>query len=98
MNFRKLGIATGVLAALCAGSVGQAHADAFAEAEVLISNVIFTKGGTTPFAATDFSQLSVQDTLTNTAILNPGAFDSHGAVVTQPPFVPSVYATHARVA
>ena len=64
MKFKKLGTAVAVSAALGTGMIGQAHADAFAESILLISNFILTKGGTTPFAVTDFSQLTIQDTLT----------------------------------
>jgi hypothetical protein len=96
MNFRKLGIATGVFAALYAGTVGQAYADAFAEAEILITNFIVTKGGT-PFDVSDFNQLSVQDSLNNTAVLNPGGTSFKTASATQPPFVPFVDALQACV-
>ena len=80
MKFKKLGIAVAAAAALGAGMVGQAYADAMAEAEVLIHNFVLTKGGTTPFDVTDFTQLSVFDTLNTQANLTPpGASSNHFA-------------------
>ena len=72
MKLKKLGTAVAVSAALSAGTIGQAHADAFAESLLDVTGLIFTKGGTTPFDVSDFSQLSILDTLTNTALLTPG--------------------------
>lgn len=95
MKFRKLAITTAVSAALGVGAVGQAHADAFAESAILINSFIFTKGGTTPFDISDFSQLTIQDTLTNSAILTPGGSQSHFSTTNT--FVASVDALQACV-
>lgn len=97
MKVKKLGIAIAVAAALGAGTVGQAYADAFAEAEILVSHLIFTKGGTTPFDVLDFTQLSVLDTLVNTAQLNPGGSTAQFGSASQPPFVAFVNALQACV-
>src|SRR5690349_13349404 len=70
MKFKKLATAVGVSAALGMGVAQQAHADAYAEAIVNLTNFVFTNGpGNTPLAFTDFAALSFQDTLTNTATL-----------------------------
>jgi hypothetical protein len=73
MNHRKLGIALAVSAALGVGMAGQAQADALAVSLINITNFILTKGGTTPFDISDFTQLSVQDRLTNSATLDSGS-------------------------
>jgi len=83
MKFRKLGIAIAVSAGLSAGMAGQAQADALAKSLINITNFILTKGGTTPFDITDFTQLSVLDRLTNSATLNSSS-DFHVALGTTP--------------
>jgi len=95
MKFKKLGTAVAVSAALGAGLVSQAHADAFAESVLLISNFILTKGGTTPFDISDFSQLSFLDTLTNSATLTPGG--SAAFIASTNTFVASTDAAQACV-
>jgi len=77
MKFKKLGTAAAVSMALGAGMAGPAHADAFAESVLRISNFILTGPGGVQLALTDFSQLSFLDTLTNTATLTPGGSDAH---------------------
>jgi hypothetical protein len=82
MNFqKKLGttaIAVSAALGITAMMPGQANADALAESIITISGFVLTDGtGTgTPLSVGDFSQLSIQDTLTNTASL-----DSTGSVL-----------------
>lgn len=83
MDLRKLGIAIAVSVGLGAGMAGQAQADALAKSLINITNFILTKGGTTPFDITDFTQLSVLDRLTNSATLNSTS-DFHVALGTTP--------------
>jgi hypothetical protein len=95
MKFQKLGVAIAVSTALGMASMGQAQADVLGEAELTITNFIITNGTTTPLALSDFSQISVQDSQNNTAVLNPGgsAFETASATT----FVASVDALQASV-
>ena len=71
--------AIAVSAALgAAAASGPAQADALAEAIINVTNFTLTNGsnGGTPLSAGDFSSLTIQDNLTNTASLNPGGLFS----------------------
>ena len=72
MKLKKLGTAVAVSAALGTGVVGQAHADALAEALIAITGFTLSKEAGATLTLTDFNQLSINDTLTNTATLTPG--------------------------
>jgi hypothetical protein len=71
---RKFGpltkVAAGVASALLTGG---ANASALAQSDINIVNFILSKGGTafTPLTLGDFTQLSLQDSLNNTASLTP---------------------------
>jgi hypothetical protein len=96
MKFKKLGTAVAVSAALGAGSIGPAHADALAEAALLVRNFILTSGGTTPLSVTDFvpGTLNITDTLTNTANgITAPFFSSNGSITSG--FVASTDAAQA---
>jgi len=68
MKLKKLGTAVAVTAALGAGTISQAHADAFAEAMINITNFLFTSGGSTPLViGADITNLTFTDVLTNNA-------------------------------
>jgi hypothetical protein len=95
MKFQKLGVAIAVSTALGMASMGQAQADVLGEAELTITNFIITNGTTTPLDISDFSQLSVQDSQNNTAVLNPGGSAFETASTTT--FVASVDALQASV-
>src|SRR5438067_11228927 len=81
MKLKKLGIAVATAAALGAGTINQARADAFAESLINVRDFFLSGPTGAPLTLTDFSQLSFQDTLTNTAILN-GASDFQHAETT----------------
>jgi len=102
-KFSKLTmIAIGVGSTLSAGG---ACAHALAQADINISNFIFTKGGIayTPFAFGDFVQLNIIDSLNNQANLclaaacPPGAQLSDSKSATSVTFQPSVDASQATV-
>lgn len=76
MKLKKLGTAVAVSAAL-GGTIGQAHADSLATSDISVSNFFLTGASGTPLTVGDFTQLTIQDTLTNTATLTPGGNSSN---------------------
>ena len=81
MALKKLAVAAAVSAAMGMGVVGNAQADALAQAELNVSNFAlgtYVGGVFTAFSNTQFASLTIFDNASNTAGLN-GGFTAQGA-------------------
>jgi len=98
MKLNKKLSAVAVSAAVGAGMIsGQAQADALAESIIDVTNFILTGPAGATLTVGDFSQLSILDTLTNTATLTPPGGPGSFAISSTNTFSASVDALQACV-
>ena len=82
MKLNKLAVAVAVSAAVGAGAAGQANATAVAQSLIDITGFILSGPGGGALTLADFSQLSFQDNLTNSANLTSSGADFQFATTT----------------